>query len=72
MLHGTRREVSGTAEIKPTDAGYRVDASFPIRTAEFGIPEPTYLGVGVKDEVQVRVNFTAARQAASVVAMGSR
>jgi len=27
--------------------------------SEFGIPEPTYLGVGVKDEVVVRVNMNA-------------
>ena len=67
-LHGARKQVTGTAEIKPTQSGYRVEASFPLRTAEFGIPEPTYLGVGVKDEVQVRVNFTAARSAVATVA----
>ena len=67
-LHGTRKEVTGTAEIKQMADGYRVDARFPLRTAAFGIPEPTYLGVGVKDEVQVRVKFVAARSAvASVV-----
>ena len=67
-LHGARKEVTGTAEIKPTASGYRVDAAFPLRTAEFGIPEPTYLGVGVKDEVQVRVNFVAARTVTATVA----
>jgi polyisoprenoid-binding protein YceI len=65
-LHGARKVVTGTAEIKPTANGYRVDARFPLRTAEFGIPEPTYLGVGVKDEVQVRVNFVAARSVTTV------
>jgi polyisoprenoid-binding protein YceI len=67
-LHGSRREVTGSAEIKPTSTGYRVEATFPLRTAEFGIPEPTYLGVGVKDEVQVRVNFVAARSVTAAVA----
>jgi polyisoprenoid-binding protein YceI len=70
-LHGARKEVTGTAEIKPTASGYRVDARFPLRTAEFGIPEPTYLGVGVKDEVQVRVNFVAARSVATVARAAS-
>jgi polyisoprenoid-binding protein YceI len=65
-LHGSRRPVTGTAEIKPTSSGYRVEATFPLRTAEFGIPEPTYLGVGVKDQVQVRVNFVAARAVTTV------
>jgi hypothetical protein len=60
MLHGEEREVSGTANIKPSGEGYRVEASFPVRISDFEIPDPTYLGVGVKDEVQVRVNFTVA------------
>jgi polyisoprenoid-binding protein YceI len=60
MLHGQTREVTGTADIKPEGDGYRLNASFPVRVSEFGIPEPTYLGVGVKDEVVVRVNMNAA------------
>lgn len=59
-LHGERKAVSGTAELKPNGAGYRVDATFKIRLSEFQIPDATYLGVGVKDEVQVRVRFSAA------------
>lgn len=60
MLHGQTKEVTGTADIKPEGDGYRLNASFPVRVSEFGIPEPTYLGVGVKDEVTVRVNLNAA------------
>jgi polyisoprenoid-binding protein YceI len=60
MLHGQTKEVTGTADIKPEGDGYRLNASFPVRVSEFGIPEPTYLGVGVKDEVVVRVNMNAA------------
>ena len=67
-LHGETREVSGMANIKPSGNGYRVDANFPIRYADFGIPEATYLGVGVKDEVHVRVNFTVAPSAPAVAA----
>ena len=53
------RKVTGTADIKPEGDGYRLNASFPVRVSEFGIPEPSYLGVGVKDEVVVRVNLNA-------------
>jgi len=59
-LHGERKEVAGMAELKPNGAGYRVDAEFTVRLSDFQIPDPTYLGVGVKDEIQVRVRFTAA------------
>jgi polyisoprenoid-binding protein YceI len=59
LLHGQSKEVIGTADIKPEGDGYRLNASFPVRVSEFGIPEPTYLGVGVKDEVVVRVNLAA-------------
>ena len=60
MLHSQTKEVTGTADIKPEGDGYKLIASFPVRVSEFGIPEPTYLGVGVKDEVVVRVNMNAA------------
>jgi len=68
MLHGERREVTGTATIKPNGDGYRVEANFPVRISEFEIPDPTYLGVGVKDQVQVRVNFTVAPAGAAPTA----
>jgi len=58
-LHGERREVTGTANIKPHGPGYHLDATFPVRVSEFKIPEPTYLGVGVQDEITVRVNLSA-------------
>ncbi len=41
LLHGQRREVTGTATIKQHGEGYRVEANFPIRTAEFEIPDAT-------------------------------
>jgi len=59
-LHGERKEVVGTANLKPNGGGYHVDAEFMVRLSDFQIPDATYLGVGVKDEVQVRVRFTAA------------
>ena len=37
----------------------KVDATFPVQLPDFGIPEPRYLGVGVRDQVQVRARFVA-------------
>ncbi len=58
-LHGVAKPVAGSAEIQREAGTIRVRASFPVRLSEFGIAEPRYLGVGVKDEVQVGVVFTA-------------
>jgi len=57
MLHGTEREVMGTAEIKRAAEGLRVQATFPVKVSEFDIPSPTYLGVGVRDQIGVTVSF---------------
>jgi polyisoprenoid-binding protein YceI len=59
MLHGTTRTVSGPVEVRKAASGVRVKASFPINLSDFGIPEPRYLGVGVKNTVQVEVTFAA-------------
>jgi polyisoprenoid-binding protein YceI len=59
-LHGQQKEVTGSADLKPNGSGYRVDATFKVLLSDFQIPDPTYLGVGVKDELQVRVRFNAA------------
>ena len=59
-LHGMRHSVSGSAEIKRAGNGLRVKASFPLQLSDYNIPEPRYLGVGVKNQLQVEVTFTAA------------
>lgn len=64
-LHGTRQEVRGTAEVAPRDRGYRVRAEFPIKVSAFQIPAPVYLGIGVKDEIRVKVAFVAAATSSS-------
>jgi polyisoprenoid-binding protein YceI len=71
-LHGQQREVTGTAQIKPDGNGYRMQASFPIKVSDFQIPEPTYLGVGVADEVTVRVNLNAVPAATAVATSGKK
>src|SRR5436309_2969508 len=50
-LHGQQREINGTADVQQDGKSYRVEASFPIQISSFQIPKPTYLGVGVSDEI---------------------
>ncbi len=66
LLHGQKRQVSGVSTIhRKADGSIRVDAEFPLKVSEFSIPKPTYLGVGVRDEIQVKVAFSAAPVATS-------
>ena len=71
-LHGQQREVSGVADVQQNGAGYSVVATFPVKISEFQIPEPTYLGVGVKDEITIRVKLNAEPAAAAVGTTGSK
>jgi polyisoprenoid-binding protein YceI len=71
-LHGQQREVTGTADIKPNGNGYRMEATFTVKVADFQIPEPTYLGVGVADDVIVRVNLNAQPGTAGIGTSGRK
>jgi polyisoprenoid-binding protein YceI len=62
LLHGEEREVTGTAEISRAGSRFQVNAVFPVKVSDFNIASPTYLGVGVKNEVKVAVNFQAANK----------
>jgi len=57
LLHGTRHPVSGQADIRFEGSAVRVTASFPAHIDDYGIAPPRYLGVGVKNEVQVKVSL---------------
>ena len=57
-LHGVKKSVGGPIELRKAGAGLRVKASFPVNLPDYNIPEPRYLGVGVKNTVQVEVTFT--------------
>jgi polyisoprenoid-binding protein YceI len=59
LLHGERREIAGTAELKEQNGRVQVLAQFPLTVSQFAIPQPTYLGVGVRDEIQVKVSIVA-------------
>jgi polyisoprenoid-binding protein YceI len=60
-LHGVTQTVTGAVDIRRTDAGLLVKASFPVDLPNYGIRKPRYLGVGVKDTVQVEVAFAVSR-----------
>lgn len=61
LVHGVRKPVSGEARIARSGGAVRVDARFLVTLPDFGIPKPRYLGVGVKDQVQVKVSFGSAQ-----------
>jgi hypothetical protein len=65
LIHGVKKAVAGQAEVRREGPGVRVDAGFPVTLADFGIAKPRYLGVGVKDDVQVRVSLVATAAAES-------
>lgn len=58
VLHGERRPVTGSATLERRDGGYTVQAEFPVRVSEYKIAKPTYLGIGVQDEVRIKVALT--------------
>ena len=71
LLHGTKKDISGQAEVRREGPSVRIEATFPIVLADHGIPKPQYLGVGVKSQVQVKVSFVAT-PVATTSAGGSR
>jgi polyisoprenoid-binding protein YceI len=60
-LHGVRKTVTGTVDVRQAGAGLRVKAAFPVDLSEYSIRKPRYLGIGVKDAVQVEVAFGISR-----------
>jgi polyisoprenoid-binding protein YceI len=67
-LHGQKKKVTGAAELQQKDGKIRVQAQFPVKVSEFEIPAPTYLGVGIKDEIQIKVSLMAVPAGAQPVA----
>jgi polyisoprenoid-binding protein YceI len=73
-LHGQKRKVTGAAELQQKGGKIHVQAQFPVKVSEFDIPAPTYLGVGVRDEIQIKVSLmaTAAPTPATVGTSGQK
>jgi polyisoprenoid-binding protein YceI len=62
-LHGVTKTVTGAVDVRPQGGGLRVKATFPVNLSDYSIPEPRYLGVGVRNIVDVEVDFAVARWA---------
>ena len=60
-LHGVTKTVTGAVDVRQAGAGLRVKASFPVNLPDYSIRKPRYLGIGVKDIVQVEVAFAVTR-----------
>jgi len=60
-VHGVTKTVTGAVDVRRVGAGLRVTASFPVNLPDYSIRKPRYLGVGVKDVVQVEVAFSVTR-----------
>jgi polyisoprenoid-binding protein YceI len=65
VLHGVTRPIAGEAEIRRSGTSVRLSATFPVTIPDFGIEKPRYLGVGVKDQVEVHVSLVATPVAAT-------
>ena len=61
LLHGVTQRVGGDAELRYRGERVEVRATFSISLEAFNIPPPRYLGVGVRDRVDVSVRFDAVR-----------
>jgi polyisoprenoid-binding protein YceI len=61
-LHGVKKAVTGAVDAHPAGGGVRVKASFPINLSDYNISEPRYLGIGVKNTVQVEATFIVTQQ----------
>jgi hypothetical protein len=57
LLHGTRNPVAGEVQVRRNGSSRHAEVTFPVKISEYGIAKPQYLGVGVKNEVIVRVTF---------------
>jgi polyisoprenoid-binding protein YceI len=56
-LHGVTEEVSGEALFTKEENSYKVDAHFEFKLSLFKIGVPSYQGITIADDVQVRANF---------------
>jgi len=59
LLHGVKKTVTGSVDVHKAGDGLKVKASFPVNLSDYNIAEPRYLGVGVKNTVQIEVIFTS-------------
>lgn len=54
-LHGVEKSVSGTYSNEGSEAGQKLKAFFKIKLSDYKIEIPTYAGIKVADEVDVKI-----------------
>jgi polyisoprenoid-binding protein YceI len=57
-LHGIERPVAGEVDVRGSGTNRKVSVTMPVTVSDFGVDKPRYLGIGVKDQVQVKVTFS--------------
>lgn len=57
-VHGNARPIAGTAEVAHKGDTLDVKVKFPLRIDVYEIARPTYLGVGVTNQIDVEVRAT--------------
>ena len=58
-LHGVQRAVEGEVELRRRNGRMQVEAQFSLSLDAFDIPPPRYLGIGVRDAIDVAIRFEA-------------
>jgi len=71
-LHGQKKKISGAADLQQRDGRIKVQAQFALKVSDFEIPAPTYLGVGVRDEIQIKVSLMATPSTTMAVGTSGR
>jgi polyisoprenoid-binding protein YceI len=59
LLHGVKKPVAGTVEIRSEGTSRRVRAEFPLVLTDFAVSPPMYMGVGVGSKLLVKVSLLA-------------
>ncbi len=56
-LHGVQKPVAGSAKVERRQSSVEVEAQFGIKLSDFGVTTPSYAGITVAEDVQVKVRF---------------
>ena len=54
-LHGNKRPVSGSIEIRKRQQAFEVEGDFQIKLGDFGIAIPKFAGITVAEDVAIHV-----------------
>jgi polyisoprenoid-binding protein YceI len=58
-LHGVKKAITGTVDLKSADQKVQLKAQFPVKLSEYKIDIPSFMGVTVAEDVKVFVDTTA-------------